>query len=150
MGVAPDSTDPAPEHPREPDAERGRRAVFRIPPTALLAALILLVCMVPFAGALPGLPVVLVIPVALGVWIVRTRTTATKHGLTVRTVFGTRELPWEALRGLEITRHSKVQAVLTDGTKVPLPSVRTRHLPVISLVSEGRVADPSGLLDDET
>ncbi|HET6705765.1 MAG TPA: PH domain-containing protein, partial [Amycolatopsis sp.] len=41
------------------------------------------------------------------------------------------------------------QAVLQDDTKVPLPTVRTRHLPVLSLVSEGLVADPSGVLAAE-
>ncbi|PXY28311.1 hypothetical protein BAY60_11105 [Prauserella muralis] len=128
----------------------GRRAVFRVPGTALLTIIILLFCITPAAFALPGLQALYLIPIGLTVWIIRTRTTATREGLTVRTMFGTRELPWEALSGLAITPKSKVQAVLADGGKVTLPTVRTRHLPVLSLVSEGRVPDPSGVLAEES
>ena len=82
-------------------------------------------------------------------FVIRTRTIATREGLATRTMFGHRDVPWSALKGLAITKKSRVQAVLKDDTKVPLPTVRTRHLPVLSLVSEGLVADPSGLLGAE-
>ena len=39
--------------------------------------------------------------------------------------------------------------MLAGDELAPLPGVRTRHLPVLSLVSEGLVADPSGVLDAE-
>lgn len=124
-----------------------RRAVFRTPAPALLVVFLLLVCMLPAAFALPGLQLLLLIPLGLAVWIVRNRTTATREGLSVRTVSGTRELPWDTIRGLSLTPKSSVGAVLVDGTTVPLPGVRTRHLPVLALVSEGRLPDPSGVLD---
>ncbi|WP_019811373.1 PH domain-containing protein [Saccharomonospora halophila] len=125
----------------------GRRAVFRTPAPALLVVFLLLVCMLPVAFALPGLQLLLLVPLGLAVWILRNRTTATRDGLSVRTVSGTRELPWDGIRGLSLTPKSSVGAVLVDGTTVPLPGVRTRHLPVIALVSEGRLPDPSGVLD---
>src|SRR5690348_2674197 len=100
-------------------------------------------CLAPTAFAdVPGLWVLYVVPLALIVFVVRTRTVATARGLSVRTMFGHRELPWETLKGLAITDRAKVRAVLADDTQVPLPTVRTRHLPVISLVSEGRLKDP--------
>ncbi|WP_197320921.1 PH domain-containing protein [Saccharomonospora sp. NB11] len=129
--------------------EKGHRAVFRIPGTALIGVLMLFMCMFPFAATLPYLLVLLVVPILVAVWIVRTRTVATRDGLEVRTMLGTRTLPWDALKGFAITPKASVVAVLTDDTKVALPSVRTRHLPVLSLVSEGRVPDPSGLLSDD-
>ncbi len=125
----------------------GRRAVFRTPAPALLVVFLLLVGMLPVAFALPGLQLLLLIPLGLGLWVVRNRTTATREGLSVRTVSGTRELPWDGIRGLSLTPKSSVGAVLVDGTTVPLPGVRTRHLPVLALVSEGRLPDPSGVLD---
>ncbi|MEY7970552.1 PH domain-containing protein [Saccharomonospora xinjiangensis] len=125
---------------------KGSRAVFRVPGTALIGVLMLFMCTFPFAATLPYLLVLLVVPIAVAVWIVRTRTVATRDGLTVRTLLGTRELPWDAIKGFNISPKATVAAVLTDDTAVPLPSVRTRHLPVLSLVSEGRVPDPSGLL----
>lgn len=134
----------------EPAAEE-RKAVFRIPKTAYLAIAFLVFCMTPAAlGEFHWLAVIYVFPLALLVFVVRTRTVAHSGGLTVRTVFGERELPWAALKGLVITDKSRVRAVLTDDTQVTLPTVRTRHLPVISLVSGGRMKDPSGMTDDLT
>jgi PH (Pleckstrin Homology) domain-containing protein len=127
----------------------GRKAIFRVPGIALLAVAFLMVCLIPTAFAdVPGLWVLYVIPLWLIVFVVRTRTVATAKGLSVRTMVGRRELPWEALKGLAITERAKVRAVLADDSQVPLPSVRTRHLPVISLVSDGRITDPTGLTDD--
>ncbi|HET6500844.1 MAG TPA: PH domain-containing protein [Amycolatopsis sp.] len=127
----------------------GRKAIFKVPGIALLAVVFLMVCLLPTAFAdVPGLWVLYVIPLGLMLFVVRTRTVASARGLAVRTVFGHRELPWEALKGLAITHRAKVRAVLTDDSQIPLPTVRTRHLPVISLVSEGRLKDPSGITDD--
>jgi Bacterial PH domain len=128
-----------------------RKAVFRIPGIALLAIAGAMVCLAPTAFAdVPGLWALYVIPLGLIVFVVRTRTTATPQGLAIRTMFGHRELPWEALKGLSITKRSKVRAVLTDDSQISLPTVRTRHLPVLSLISNGRLKDPSGLTDDLT
>jgi hypothetical protein len=131
----------------EKEQDEGRKAVFRIPRTSFLAIALLTICVTPIAlGEIPYLQWLYVFPIALAVFVIRTRTVATREGLATRTMFGHREVPWSALKGLAITK-SRVQAVLEDDTKVPLPTVRTRHLPVLSLVSEGLVADPSGLLD---
>ncbi|EHR49546.1 Protein of unknown function (DUF2581) [Saccharomonospora marina XMU15] len=157
--MADDSTNQAAATPRESTrqaepaaseatAEAGRRAIFRVPGTAMIAVLLLFGCVFPAATAIPALLPLLLIPIGLAWWVARTRTTATRDGITVRTLFGTKELPWEALRGLSITPKSKIEAVLADGSKIALPTVRTRHLPVLSLVSEGRLPDPSGLLDE--
>ncbi|MGA6167239.1 PH domain-containing protein [Amycolatopsis magusensis] len=125
------------------------KAIFRVPATGILAVLFLAVCVTPVAFSLPGLQLLYLLPLGIGAWVVRTRTTADADGLTVRTLFGKRALPWESLKGLSLTEKSKVIAVLGDDTKVALPAVRTRHLPVLSLVSGGRLADPSGQLAEE-
>ncbi|WP_307832044.1 PH domain-containing protein [Prauserella cavernicola] len=128
-------------------ADEGKRAIFRVPPTSLLTVLILLFCITPAAFAAPGLQVLYLIPIGVIVWVVRFRTTATREGLTVRTILHTQTLRWNEIKGLAITPKSKVRAVLPDDTQVALPCVRTRHVPVLSLVSEGLVADPSGVLN---
>ncbi|TVT13340.1 PH domain-containing protein [Amycolatopsis rhizosphaerae] len=129
--------------------EPGRKAVFRIPGTAFLAIVFLMVCLIPVSfNGVPGLWALYLVPLGLILFVVRTRTVATAQGLAIRTVFGHRDLPWEALKGLAITKRSKVRAVLGDGSQITLPTVRPRHLPVISLASGGRVKDPSGLTDD--
>ncbi|MFF0145659.1 PH (Pleckstrin Homology) domain-containing protein [Amycolatopsis sulphurea] len=138
------------EKEQDQRAEEGRKAVFRIPSTAYLAIGLLTVCVTPVAlGEIGGFQWLYVFPLALLVFVARTRTVATKEGMNVRTVFGKRDLPWSSLKGLAITNKARVRAVLGDDTQVPLPTVRTRHLPVLALVSEGKIKDPSGVLSDD-
>ncbi|WP_243859170.1 PH domain-containing protein [Amycolatopsis arida] len=136
------------ERPEEPVPAKQRKAVFRIPAIAMLAVALLTVCVIPAAFALAGLQVLLLVPIGLAWWILRSRTTATPSGLTVRTAFGRQELAWSELKGLALARRGRVRAVATDGREVTLPSVRPRHLPVLSLISGGRLPDPTGLTDD--
>ncbi|MEV4056550.1 PH domain-containing protein [Amycolatopsis sp. NPDC049688] len=134
----------------EKQQDEGRKAVFRVPRTSFMAIALLTICVTPIAlGEIPYLQWLYIFPIALAVFVVRHRTVATRSGLAVRTMFGHRDIPWSALKGLAITKKARVQAVLKDDTKVPLPTVRTRHLPVLSLVSEGLIADPSGVLQAE-
>lgn len=138
------------EKEQDQRADEGRKAVFKIPSTAYMAIALLTVCVTPIAlGEINGLQWLYIFPIALFVFVVRTRTVATREGLAVRTVFGKRDLPWSALKGLAITGRARVRAVLGDDTQVTLPTVRTRHLPVLALVSEGKIKDPSGVLSDE-
>lgn len=134
----------------EKKQDEGRKAVFKIPSTAYLAIALLTVCVTPIAlGEINGLQWLYIFPVVLFVFVLRTRTTATREGLEVRTMFGRRDLPWSALKALVITDKARVRAVLGDDTRITLPTVRTRHLPVLALVSEGKIKDPSGVLSDE-
>ncbi|MBB2936089.1 hypothetical protein FHX82_003143 [Amycolatopsis bartoniae] len=138
-----------PETADPPQPVKRRKATFRVPLIALLAIFGLMVCLAPTAFAdVPGLWALYVVPLALIVYVVRTRTVATPQGLAVWTMFGHRELPWDALKGLSISKKAKVSAVLADDSKIPLPSVRTRHLPVLALVSNGRLKDPTGLVEE--
>jgi hypothetical protein len=124
---------------------RQPRAIFKIPSTALLAIAFLVMCMTPVAlGEVPWLWVIYVFPLALLFFVLRTRTVADQNGLSVHTMFGHRDIPWSALKGLALTK-AKVRAVLTDDSQITLPTVRTRHLPVLSIVSGGRLEDPTGL-----
>jgi hypothetical protein len=128
------------------DLQVPSRLLFRVPPTAVLGALLLAVAAIPFAFGAPGFYAIFLVPIGMIVWILRTRTVADAGGLTVRRVLTKRALPWSSLKGLRLTKHAGVRAVLTDDTEVPLPSVRTRHLPALALISGGRLDDP--LADD--
>ncbi|PPK64306.1 PH (Pleckstrin Homology) domain-containing protein [Actinokineospora auranticolor] len=119
------------------------RLVFRIPTITVLAALLFAICATPVAFGAPGLAVVYVIPIAAIAWVLRVRTVADAEGLTVRQVVGSRKLAWDSLKGLRLTGKGAVRAVLDDEREVALPSVRVRHLPALSLVSGGRLADPT-------
>ena len=60
------------------------QAVFRIPPTALVAVALLALCVTPFAFAARGLEAVYAVPAGLAVWLLRERTTADSSGLVAR------------------------------------------------------------------
>ena len=124
------------------DLQVPNRLLFRVPATAVLAPLLLAVAAVPFAFAAPGLYLIFLVPIGLIVWILRYRTMADADGLTVRRALTRRALPWSSLKGLRLTRRAGVRAVLTDGSEVALPAVRTRHLPALALISGGRLDDP--------
>jgi hypothetical protein len=119
------------------------RLVFKIPSTAVLGALLFAITATPFAWAAPGLYAVYVIPIFAIVWILRVRTTADGERLVARTLFGRRVLPWSDVRALKVSARSWVRAVDEAGKELPLPNVRTRHLPALSLISGGRLDDPT-------
>jgi hypothetical protein len=125
------------------------KVVFRIPPTAILAPLLIAVAATPFAFAAPGLYAIYLVPIAIVVWVLRNRTTADAAGLTARTLLESRSLQWDQLASLKLDR-GRVSAVGTDGTVTRLPGVRLRHLSLLSRVSNGRVPDPAITVDADT
>lgn len=139
MSQDPDQSSAAASAP----AERSPRAVIGFPRIAILAAIFAMLTATPFAWSSWWFTTIYLLPIAFIVWVVRTRTVADADGLTARTVFAERRLPWSDLRGLAITDRSQVRAVTTGGEEIALPTVRTRHLPLLSAVSGGRIPDPS-------
>ena len=135
--------------------EPAETVVFRLQRSAYLAVLFLLICAAPLtfaseAGTQYGTVglswrlVLLLIPIVAAVFIARTATFASASGLRVRAAFGSRELPWDEVRGLSISGRS-VYAVVDDGA-VRLPCVGTGDLAAISRISGGRlpeVAEPT-------
>lgn len=120
-----------------------RRLVFRVPGSALVVAFFLVLCESALAFASIWLTLLYVLPVAIGVWVVRTRTTVDADRIVVRRVFHGRELAWSEVASLRVRDDKWVRAVLTGGGEVTLPCVRTRHLPALALVSGGRISDPT-------
>jgi putative intracellular protease/amidase len=120
------------------------RALFRTPPAALAAVLLLAICATPIAFAAPGLQVVYVVPVGLAWWVLRTRTVADADGIVVRRMFTSRRLSWDEVAGLRLRGSAWVRAVLRDGDQLTLPAVRTGDVPALALVSGGRLPDPRG------
>jgi hypothetical protein len=120
------------------------RLVFRIPSTAVLGALLFAVTATPFAWAAPGLFAIYLVPVVAIVWVLRLQTTADREKLVTRTLFSRHVLPWSDVRAFRVSERSWVRAVIDDdGKELPLPTVRTRHLPALSLISGGRLDDPT-------
>jgi hypothetical protein len=118
------------------------RAVFRVSPLTVLAALALAVCATPFAFGAPWLWLVYLVPLAIIGWTLRVRTEADADAVTVRRLIGRRRVPWSEISSLRLG--SRVSAVLTDGAELPLPAVHIRDLPQLAAASGGRLPDPAG------
>lgn len=117
---------------------------FRLPLTALIGVFGLLVCMTPVAFGVPGLQVMYLGPLALAVWLVRTRTVVGPETMVAYRVWGSRSIAWSDIAGLRIDDRSRVSAVLRAGDEIGLPTVRARDLAVLAALSQGRLPDSLG------
>jgi hypothetical protein len=128
---------------RIPPRATPTRLSFRRSPLALAAAAFFLVAAIPFAFGAPWLWLIYVLPVAFSYWIVRVRTVVDAESVTARRLLSSRRVPWEEISSLRLGKKSRVSAVLTDGTELPLPTVHVRDLPALAAVSGGRLPDPA-------
>ncbi|MET9631740.1 PH domain-containing protein [Lentzea sp. NPDC006480] len=120
-----------------------KKLVFRIPATALLAAGLIAICVTPVAWAIPGLQALYVLPLGYAWWVVRNRTTVTEEELVARGVFSSTTVRWDDVKSIRLVQKGWLKAVKSDDTEVTLPAVRFMHLPALSVVSGGRVPDPT-------
>lgn len=140
-------TSPSSASPSRP-SESGPARVFRLPASAYLVVLFLLFCVLPLAFAASGDEgadavlgpgaLLLLIPALAAAFIARTATVVDARGIRVRAVFGSRELPWDAVRGLSLGERS-VYAVLRDDGAVRLPCVRVADISAVAAASAGRI-----------
>lgn len=120
---------------------------IRLPLTALLGIFGLIVCMTPVAFGAPGLQVLYLVPVILGLWLVRTRTVVGPETVVAHRLWGSRRMAWSDLAGLRVDSQSRIWAVLHAGDEVGLPAVRARHLPILASISGGRL--PASLAESD-
>ena len=116
---------------------------FRLPTIGLVGVFALVLCATPVAFAAPGLQAVYLVPLALGVWLLRTRTVVDPASLRVHGLLRTRRLSWHDVARLRVPDRAWVHAVLADGAEVALPAVRARDLPRLAAASGGRIPDPT-------
>lgn len=114
---------------------------LRPPLTGLIAVWGLAVCVTPVAFGIPGLQVLYLGPLAIAVWLLRTRTVVGPETIVTRRVLGARSITWSEVNGLRVDERSRVWAVLHGGEEVQLPAVRARDLPVLASASRGRLPD---------
>jgi Bacterial PH domain len=117
--------------------------VFRNSPLAVLAAIAFMVCFTPVALTVPGMTVLYLIPVAMVVWVLRVRTTVDADTIAARGTLRTQRVAWSDVTALRLRTRSRISAVLSSGTELPLPAVHVRDLPVLAMMSGGRLPDPS-------
>jgi hypothetical protein len=120
------------------------KLVFRTPGSAYVAIVFVLMCASFVAVASPWYTLVYLLPLGAALWVLRTRTEIDADKLVIRRVLTRTVLPWSKVASFRLTDRRWIRAVRTDGGgEIPLPSVRTRHLPALALISGGRVTDPT-------
>ncbi|TFV46846.1 PH domain-containing protein [Blastococcus sp. TF02A-35] len=107
--------------------------------TALFPVGFLALCALPLATTVPGLQVLLLVPLVLTVWVLRTGLDITGEGLTVRALVGSRHVPWAEVAGIRVGPKGDLWLVRTAGTELRLPVVRARDLPRLADASGGRI-----------
>ena len=126
----------------EPSTEPNR-AVLQVSRAALLGVLEFLVGTGPFVAAdTARWGWLVLLPLLSAAWVLRVRTTADADGLTARSTFRTRTVPWAEVDGVRFPRRGWGRAVLHDGSEVWLPGVGFNDLRALAVVSGGRVPDP--------
>ncbi|CAM05333.1 hypothetical protein SACE_6160 [Saccharopolyspora erythraea NRRL 2338] len=115
---------------------------YRITPVSLLAALTVLIGVTPVAWtAGPWALSLYLIPLALVVWVLRTRTTIDATHVTTRRVLGSTRFGWDEIASFRLDERRWLRAVLNSGKEVVLPAVRVRDLPRLAAISGGRIPD---------
>jgi hypothetical protein len=115
---------------------------LRMNRTALLPVGLLAVCVVPLAFAAPWTPVLLLIPLAVALWVLRVGVDIADDGLTLRSLVGERRVPWTELVGIRVAPRGDLWLVTTGGTEVRMPVMRARDLPRLAALSGGRIDVP--------
>ncbi len=132
-------------------APPGPTRVIRMTRLSFLGVFILAMCVFfPIVGWPAALFWLALIPIAAIVWILRTQTTVSPKGLDLRSMFSSRHIDWEQLKGLSIPKRGYVRAHLDDDTEVSLPAVSYDRLRDLVDASGGRIPDPFALPDPDT
>ncbi|WP_084515557.1 PH domain-containing protein [Nocardia acidivorans] len=117
--------------------------VIGLPRLAHIAVFMVLMGVIfPFSGMPQVLWVLFAIPIAMAVWIERTRTKVSAEGLELRSMFSTRHIDWSEVKGLRIPRRGFLQLHLADDSDATLPAVSYDRLQDLVEASAGRIPDP--------
>ncbi len=110
--------------------------------TALLPVGLLALCVVPLAFAASWTPVLLLIPLAVALWVLRAGVDFAEDGVTLRSLVGQRRVQWTELVGIRVAPRGDLWLVTTRGTEVKVPVMRARDLPRLATASGGRIDVP--------
>lgn len=112
---------------------------LRMNRTALLPVGLLAMCVVPLAFAASWTPVLLLIPLAVALWVLRVGVDIADDGLTLRSLVRERRVAWTELVGIRVAPRGDLWLVTTGGTEVRVPVMRARDLPRLAALSGGRI-----------
>ena len=114
-------------------------ARLRMNRVALLPVVLLVVCVLPLAFAAGWTLVFLMVPALAAAYVLRTGVDVGDGGVTVRSLAGSRAVPWDDVAGIRVGERGDLWLVTVRGTELRLPVLRARDLPWLATVSGGRI-----------
>ena len=117
-------------------------ARLRMSRVALLPVVFLVVCVLPLALAASWTLVFLLVPALAAAYVLRVGVDVGDGGVTVRSVAGSRSVPWDDVAGIRVGERGDLWLVTARGTELRLPVLRARDLPRLAAVSGGRIPAP--------
>ncbi|SDL53017.1 PH domain-containing protein [Geodermatophilus siccatus] len=117
-------------------------ARLRMNRVALLPVVLLVVCVLPLAFAAGWTLVFLLVPALAAAYVLRTGVDVGDGGVTVRSLAGSRAVPWGDVAGIRVGERGDLWLVTVRGTELRLPVLRARDLPWLAAVSGGRIPAP--------
>jgi hypothetical protein len=121
-----------------------RKPVLRVRRSGalLVASVIALVGTLPIAGARWALSPILLIPLAVFVWALRSGTDVFPDRLRVRALFGSTTVGWDEVAELAPDERGRVSALLVTGNVLRLSGVTTANLPAVLAAAGHEVSNP--------
>jgi hypothetical protein len=105
--------------------------------------LVLALGTLPLASAAPSLGVLLLVPLACAVWVLRARVVASTSGLEVCNGLAARAVPWQDVDGFGVPRHGPVRLLRAGARPLLLTALPRRQLAQLRTAAEqlGRPRD---------
>jgi hypothetical protein len=119
---------------------------FRQSVAVPLAALVAFLSASALATQRWWLAPLLLVPLAVFWWGLRSGVDADAESLRVRGLLGSRAVPWSEVAGFRLVRR-RVRASLTNGNELPLPGVTAAELPALIAASGSTLESPGGAAD---
>ena len=117
-------------------------ARLRMSRVALLPVLFLVVCVLPLALAAGWTLVFLLVPALAAAYVLQTGVDVGDGGVTVRSLAGSRSVPWHDVAGIRVGERGNLWLVTARGTELRLPVLRARDLPRLAAASGGHIPAP--------
>ena len=113
-------------------SETVRRRRFGPDRIGLLPVLVLLLGTLPLAASSPWLTVLLLVPVACAVWVLRARVVVAPVGMEVCNGLTAHRLPWSSVEGFDVPRRGPVRLLRAGARPLPMTALPRRQVPELT------------------
>lgn len=126
-----------------PESTPSDRALFRVNPMSYIVIAVLVLAIIwPVTSYPVALGWLVLLPIAYGWWVARTRTRLDDEGVHLSSWRSSRTVPWGAVKGVMFPRSGFARLVTTSEESLPMGGVSFHDLPRLSVASNGRIRDP--------